>query len=116
MKSWSNWSNWNDWLGLKIKTKPIQQKIQNKSTKNNESNSIENFFNNSRNKLLKIVQESQRKYPNDSLYFSQLNSTVNDYFDKSKKIISSQNLNENNIRERVENFEKHIKDKLKLYK
>ena len=116
MKSLNNWSNWNDWLGLKIKTKPIQQKIQNKSTKNNESNSIENFSKNSRNKLLKIVHDAQKKYPNDSLYFSQLNSTISDYFDKSKKIISSHNLNENDIRKRAKNFEKHIKDKLKLYK
>ena len=91
-------------------------KIQNKSTKNNESNSIENFSKNSRNKLLKIVHDAQKKYPNDSLYFSQLNSTISDYFDKSKKIISSHNLNENDIRKRAKNFEKHIKDKLKLYK
>ena len=115
-KTLSNWSNWNDWLGLKIKTKSIQQNIKNKSTKNNESNSIENFSKNSRNKLLKIVHDAQKKYPNDSLYFSQLNSTINDYFDKSKKIISSHNLNENDIRKRAKNFEKHIKDKLKLYK
>ena len=46
-KTLSNWSNWNDWLGLKIKTKSIQQNIKNKSTKNNESNSIENFSKNS---------------------------------------------------------------------
>ena len=109
-------NNWNDWLGLKIKTKSIQQNIKNKSTKNNESNSIENFSKNSRNKLLKIVHDAQKKYPNDSLYFSQLNSTISDYFDKSKKIISSHNLNENDIRKRAKNFEKHIKDKLKLYK
>ena len=115
-KTLSNWSNWNDWLGLKIKTKSIQQNIKNKSTKNNESNSIENFSKNSRNKLLKIVHDAQKKYPNDSLYFSQLNSTISDYFDKSKKIISSHNLNENDIRKRAKNFEKHIKDKLKLYK
>ncbi|MCT7545157.1 DEAD/DEAH box helicase [Aliarcobacter cryaerophilus] len=111
-----SWSNWNDWLGLDIKTKSIQQNIKNKSTKNNESNSIENFSKNSRNKLLKIVHDAQKKYPNDSLYFSQLNSTISDYFDKSKKIISSHNLNENDIRKRAKNFEKHIKDKLKLYK
>ena len=62
------------------------------------------------------MEELQGKYPSDSLYFSQPNLTINDYFDKSKKIISSHNVNENDIRKRAKNFEKHIKDKLKLYK
>ena len=50
------------------------------------------------------MEELQGKYPSDSLYFSQPNLTINDYFDKSKKIISSHNLNENDIRKRAKNL------------
>ena len=63
----------------------------------------------------KISDFYRKKYNNKN------EITLDYFFDENgnwidKNILNDWTENENNIRERVENFEKHIKDKLKLYK
>lgn len=120
------WTNWNDWLGLSGDVKCSSKKIENKSIKNEKTNSakqyknnsVKDFLQNTKKDLLKKVEFALNSYSSDKLYLSQLKSNINDFFNKTENLISSDNSNDKNIeiRKKIENFEIYMEGKLKLYK